>query len=545
MHALAEEFSNMNIVYLATHAFAIFLIVGFVYWCYRFWSKKFDLAGTGRCKMPDADELGGPKLASVLSAWDLTLLGIGAIIGTGIFVLTGIAAATQAGPAVVISFVVSGLACAFAALAYAELAASVGGCGSAYGYSYAAFGEFFAWIIGWDLILEYGVSVAAVANGWSGYFNTGLSALSKALQSQGMNVDLSLPAALTKGPLATKTVMVLDAATKTEVATKVADPGIINLPAAGIIIILMLLLVRGVKQSARLNAAMVAIKLATIALFIFFAFSHINFDLWKDFMPFGWFETKPDGSKVGILAAASLVFFAYVGFDAVSTAVEEAKNPKRDVPIGILGSLVFCTVIYIIVSGLLTLIVPYNTLNVKEGSPVAYALTQIGIQGGAALVATGVIMGLTTVMLVLYYGLTRIILAMSRDGLFPPMFGKVSDKTRTPVRTTVICGLIMAFMAGMVPLGALAELVNIGTLAAFVMVCGGVIVLRMKNPTMKRHFQTPGGILIPVLGVISCGALICFLPLETMVRFVVWLVIGLVIYFEYSMRNSHLHPKKA
>lgn len=546
MHELAKEFSNMNIVSISTHAFAVFMIVGFIYWCYRFWSTKFDLAGTGRCKMPESESLEGPKLAPVLTAWDLTLLGVGAIIGTGIFVLTGIAAATQAGPAVILSFVVSGVACAFAALAYAELAASVGGCGSAYGYSYAAFGEFFAWIIGWDLILEYGVSVAAVANGWSGYFNTGLSALTKSLQTNwGLKVDLTLPAALTKGPLAMKTEMVMDAATKKQIATQVADPGLINLPATCIILILMFLLIAGVKQSAKLNAAMVAIKLATIVMFIFFAVGHVNFDLWKDFMPFGWFKTNPDGTTVGILAGASVVFFAYVGFDAVSTAVEEAKNPKRDVPIGILASLVFCTIIYIVVSGLLTLIVPYDTLNVKEGSPVAYALTQIGVNGGAALVATGVIMGLTTVMLVLYYGLTRIILAMSRDGLMPPMLGTVSDKTRTPVRTTVICGLVMAFSAGLVPLGTLAELVNIGTLAAFVMVCGGVIMLRLKNPNAHRPFQTWGGITVPVLGVLSCGALILFLPVATMLRFVVWLVIGLVIYFEYSMRNSKLAPKKA
>lgn len=445
-------------------------------------------------------------LKKCLGAFDLTLLGIGAIIGTGIFVLTGVAAATQAGPAVTLSFVVAGVACAFAALAYSELAASVGGCGSAYGYSYAAFGELIAWIIGWDLILEYGVAVAAVANGWSGYFNNALSA-----------VGLGLPEMLVKGPF---------------------DGGLVNLPAASIILILMCLLIAGVRESARLNAAMVFVKLMTLAVFIAVAVFHVQPENWTPFVPFGWFDHTPDGKTVGVLAAASLVFFAYVGFDAVSTAVEEAKNPQRDVPIGILASLVFCTLIYIVVSGLLTGILPYADLNVS--SPVAYALQQIGINWASALVATGVITGLTTVMLVLYYGLTRVILAISRDGLLPPFFAKVSDKTNTPVRTTVLCGVIMAVMAGFIPLGALAELVNIGTLTAFVLVCAGVIVLRRTQPDMPRPFKLPWGITLPVLGVLSCGALIAFLPTVTYMRFALWLGVGVVIYFAYSVRHSKL-----
>lgn len=445
-------------------------------------------------------------LARVLGPWDLTLMGIGAIIGTGIFVLTGVAAATQAGPAVILSFVVAGFACAFAALAYAELAASVRGCGSAYGYSYAAFGELIAWIIGWDLILEYGVSVAAVANGWSGYFNNILTA-----------IGIGLPEALTKGPLA---------------------GGIVNLPAAGIILILMALLLAGVKNSARLNAAAVFIKLSTIAVFIALAVFHVHPDNWSDFVPFGWFSRTADGKTVGILAGASLVFFAYVGFDAVSTAVEEAKNPQKDVPFGILASLVFCTVIYIVVSGLLTLIVPYTELNVS--SPVAHALQLIGIRWGSALVGTGVIFGLTTVMLVLYYGLTRIVLAMASDGLLPPYFSTVSGKSQVPVHNTIICGVIMAVMAGFVPLGILAELVNVGTLAAFVLVCAGVIVLRKNHPDMQRPFTAPGGIATPVLGVISCLALIGFLPLMTDLRFIGWLAVGMLIYFGYSLRHSKM-----
>lgn len=481
-------------------------------------------------KKPANCDTTGPALNRVLSAWDLTLLGVGAIIGTGIFVLTGVAAATQSGPAVVLSFVVSGIACAFAALAYAELSASVGGCGSAYGYSYAAFGEFIAWVIGWDLVLEYGVSVAAVANGWSGYLKRGLASM-----------DMPLPDALTKGPWATKGVEV------DGVMTQVADGGIVNLPAVLIILLLMLMLIVGVKQSARLNAAMVFIKLLTISIFIFVAGKVVFMDvakakeLWTPFMPFGWFGTGEDGKHFGVLAGASLVFFAYVGFDAVSTAVEEAKNPQKDVPIGILASLVFCTVIYIVVSGLLTGVVKYDTLNTS--SPVADALSAIGFKAGAALVSAGVIAGLTTVMLVLYYGLTRIIFAMSRDGLLPLSLGEVNEKTRTPVRTTVICGVTMAVMAGFIPLGALAELVNIGTLAAFVLVCGGVVMLRVQQPNLPRPFKTPGGIAVPLLGVLSCGALIVFLPLETHLRFVLWLIVGVVIYFAYGIRHSALNKR--
>ena len=308
------------------------------------------------------------NLKKCLSALDLTLLGIGCIIGTGIFVLTGIAAANQAGPAVILSFIVSGFACAFAALAYAELSSSIGGCGSAYGYSYVACGEFFAWIIGWILLMEYGMSIAAVANGWSGYFNNALTAM-----------GIGLPESLSKAP---------------------ALGGLVNLPAMLIILVIMSLLIVGVKQSAKFNAAMVFIKLLTITLFISVAMFNVNPANWHPFMPYGWFSTLPDGKTVGVLAGASLVFFAYVGFDAVSTAAEEAINPQRDLPRGIIGSLAFCTVIYIVVSLLLTGVVPYQELNVS--SPIAYALQKIGFQGASALVATGVIAGLTTVMLVLY-----------------------------------------------------------------------------------------------------------------------------------------------
>lgn len=445
----------------------------------------------------------------VLSAFDLAMLGVGAIIGTGIFVLTGVAAATASGPAIVISFVVAGTACAFAALSYSELASSIGGCGSAYGYSYAAFGELLAWVIGWDLILEYGVAVAAVANGWSGYFNNALTA-----------IGLGLPPVLTNGPFA-------------------PEPGLVNLPAMGIILVLMGLLIVGIRESIRINAAMVFIKIMTIVVFLAVGVFHINPDNWTPFIPFGWFSTSDTGAPVGILAGASIVFFAYIGFDAISTAVEEAREPSRDVPKGILASLIFCTVIYILVSGVLTGMVHYTELNVSF--PVSFALERVGVTWASALVATGIITGLTTVLLVLYYALTRIIFAVCRDGLLPPFFGKINPRTGTPVRSTVICGVIMALMAGFMPLGTLAELVNIGTLAAFIMVCAGVIVLRFTQPDMPRPFKTPGGILLPVLGILSCGALVAFLPSETHWRFLLWLVAGIVIYFGYGIRHSRLN----
>ncbi len=452
---------------------------------------------------PEKNQL---NLKKCLSAFDLTFLGIGAIIGTGIFVLTGIAAATQAGPSLILAFIIAGSAAAFAALAYAELAAMIGGSGSAYGYSYSAFGEILAWLIGWDLILEYGVAVATVANGWSGYFNNALTA-----------VGMSLPMSLLNGPF---------------------SGGIINLPAACIVLLLMCFLIIGIKESNKLNFIMVVIKLASIAAFILIASFNVHPENWSPFMPFGWFSYAEEGKTVGILAAASLVFFSYVGFDAISTAVEETHNPKRNVPIGILSSLAVCTVIYIVVSALLTGIVPYFKLNVS--SPVAYSLQLLGINWASALIATGVIAGLTTVMLVMYYGLTRITLAISNDGLIPSFFGHINPKTKTPVQTTIFYGLIIAITAGFFPLEALAEMVNIGTLAAFIFVCIGVIVLRFTHPRLSRPFKTPLGIFFPIMGVLSCGALITFLPLITHVRFLLWLAIGVVIYFAYSRKHSKL-----
>ncbi len=446
-------------------------------------------------------------LKRCLSAFDLALLGIGCAIGTGIFVLTGIAAATQSGPAVVLSFIIAGIASGFAALAYAELAASVGGSGSAYGYSYVAFGEFVAWVIGWILLLEYGVGAAAVANGWAGYFINTLS-----------NFGIHLPEAFIKAPVM---------------------GGIINLPAFLIIWILTILLSIGVKESARFNNIIVIVKLSTIVIFIALASMHINTDNWQPFMPYGWFSTLEDGKNIGVLAGASLVFFAYFGFDAVSTAADEAKNPQRDLPVGLIASLTFCTIIYIIVSGLLTGIVPYTELNVS--SPVAYALTRIGHTWSSTLVATGVLAGLITVLLVLLYGLTRILFAMSRDGLISPVFSKINPDRKTPTRIILMCGFIVSLVAGFIPLGELAETVNIGTLASFVMVCVGVIVLRIRQPELHRPFKNPWNPLIPVLGIISCGALMTFLPASTWHRFGLWIIAGIVFYFAYSIRHSKLN----
>lgn len=435
-----------------------------------------------------------------LTAFDLTLLGIGAIIGAGVFVLTGIVAANHAGPAVTISYVISGLACICPALAYAELASTIGGSGSAYTYSYATFGEFIAWIIGWDLILEYAFSLSAVAVGWSGYVNDLLFSL-----------HVTLPLALQKS---------------------IFEGGFINLPAVLIIVFLAIILCIGVKGTSRFNTAIVFIKFFVIALFISVASVNVDLNNWHNFFPYGW---------SGVFSGASLVFFAYIGFDAVSTAAEETIHPERALPIGIVASVIVCSIIYVVIAALLTLIVPYTSLNVS--SPVSQALIIIGHSKIAGLIAAGAIAGLTSVLLVTLYGLTRICFAISRDGLIPTFFSHVHPRTHTPVRAIIINAFVIAVLAGFVPIKDTAELVNIGTLAAFSIVCVGVAVLRRTQPNLSRPFKLPFNPLIPCIGIIFNLILMVNLPSATWWRFIIWMVIGIVIYFLYGKKHSLLERK--
>lgn len=440
-------------------------------------------------------------LHRTLTGFDLTLMGIGAIIGAGVFVLTGVAAATQAGPSIILSYIIAGLAAMFAALSYAELAASVGGTGSAYSYAYSGFGEIIAWIIGWDLLLEYSMSVSTVAIGWSGYVTNFFTA-----------INIHLPVALTKNPF---------------------HGGVFDLPAALVIFLLGGLLCVGVKHSARFNAVIVCIKLATIALFIAIAAVNVDTANWHPFMPFGTY---------GVISGAALVFFAYIGFDALSTAVEEAIEPQRNIPLAIIISLIVCTAVYIIVSALLTGITSYTKLDV--GSPVALSLLLIGYKKAAGIIAIGAIASLTTVMLVMFYGLTRIFLAMARDGLLPKPLAYVNPRTHTPIRIIVLMSLIMGLVAGVTPINHAAQLVNIGTLMAFIFVCGGVVVMRSTHKDMHRPFRLPYSPLIPMLGIITCLYLTFYLSSVTWISFVVWTIIGLMIYFSYGIHRSIMHRKR-
>lgn len=449
-----------------------------------------------------AAEVGIGHLHRVLGPLDLTLLGVGAVIGAGIFVLTGIAAATKAGPALALSFVIAGMACGFAALVYAELASSVPVSGSAYTYAYVTMGEFVAWIIGWDLVLEYGLASAAVAIGWSGYFNAMLAGF-----------GVPLPATLMNGPW---------------------SGGIINLPAAAVILLLSALLAVGVRQTSLFNAIVVVIKLAVLGVFVVVALPHVEPANWQPFMPFGW---------GGVMSGAAFIFFAYIGFDAVSTAAEEARNPQRDMPIGIIASLVLCTLLYILVAGVLTGIAPYATLAVDH--PVAFALAQVGERLAAATVSFGAIAGLTSVLLVLMYGQTRVFYAMSRDGLLPPVFANVHARFRTPARTIMATGTVIAIAAGLMPIAAVTELVNVGTLAAFVVVSVGVMVLRRTRPDLPRPFRTPFMPWVPLLAIGFCAYLIASLPGVTLLRFAIWMAIGVVVYFLYSRHHSRLRATPA
>ena len=440
---------------------------------------------------------GEHSLKKVLGPFELIMLGVGAIVGTGIFVVTGVAAANYSGPALVVSFMIAGSACVLAALCYAEFATTVPIAGSAYTYGYASLGEIWAWIIGWDLILEYSVSIAAVAIGWSGYMVNLLA-----------GIGIQFPATFANPP-------------------GVAG-GIVNLPAILIIGVITGLLILGIRESARVNNIIVLVKLSVVGLFIYLGVSHINPVNWTPFLPYGW---------GGVITGAAIVFFAYIGFDAVSTAAEEVRNPQKDLPIGIIGSLIICTILYIVVSAILTGMVPY--LDFKDTSaPVAYALSRIGITWGSALVSVGAICGITSVILVLLYGQTRIFFAMARDGLLPCSFGTVHKTLRTPVKVTLLVGSVTAVLASLLPLTSIAELVNIGTLAAFIIVAAGVLVLRRTRPELERPFRTPLVPFVPVLCIIACFGLILALPTVTHLRFVIWLAIGLVIYFSYGVRHA-------
>ena len=448
-----------------------------------------------------ADTSNPHHLKRTMNVWSITALGVGATIGTGIFVLTGKAAAVSAGPGVVLSFVIGGIISALAALCYAELASTVPVSGSAYTYVYATLGELFGWIVGWGLILEYALGAATVSIGWSGYFSDFLHA----------TFGIGLPKALANNPF---------------------EGGIINLPAACIILVITALLMRGTQESDFVNKIIVTLKLAVVIFFIVIGSQHINPANWHPFLPFGW---------QGVVNGASLVFFAYVGFDAVSTSAEEVKNPERDLPRGILASLAICTVLYLIVSGILTGILPYYKLDVP--SPVSYSLIQIGLGWAGAIIAVGAIAGLTTVLLALLYGQSRVFYAMSRDGLLPPFFSSVHVKFKTPFYSSLIVGIVVAMIAAIAKLDVVADLVNIGTLVAFALVSIGVIVLRKNEPDLKRGFRVPWNPVLPIMSAVGSLALIVKgLPLMTIECYLTWLVLGLIIYFARSRYTSKLAP---
>ena len=437
-----------------------------------------------------------------LAAVDLLMLGIGAVIGTGIFVLTGVAAAKYAGPAVPLSFILSGLTCALAGLAYAEFASIVPASGSAYTYAYASLGEFIAFIVGWNLILEYTVTSSAVAVGWSGYV-VGLFA----------SAGLVLPHELVVAP---------------------EEGGIFNLPAVLITLFLSFLLVRGTKESVKLNRILVFVKLAAIFLFLVFAAPHVDATNWEPFLPFGY---------SGVVSGAAIVFFAYIGFDAVATTAEECRNAARDLPIGIIGSLFICTLLYAVVAAVLTGVVPYSMLDTAE--PVAFALRHIGYNVGSAIVAVGAICGITTVLLVLLYGQSRIFFAMSRDGMVPANVCKIHRRFHTPYRVTILGAIFVSVIAGVFPIGMIAEMANIGTLSAFLIASIGVMVLRKTEPDLKRNFKCPAVWLIAPLAVLSCGYLMANLPLATWHRFGFWILFGLCVYFGYSRAHSVIGRRAA
>jgi APA family basic amino acid/polyamine antiporter len=469
------------------------------------------------------------RLRRCLGPIQLSSLGVGAIIGTGIFVLTGIAAHDSTGPALVLSFVAAGITCVFAALCYAEFASMVPVAGSAYTYAYATLGELFAWIIGWDLILEYAVASSTVAHGWSHYFQDFLNIF-----------HMNVPNVFRNAPF-----------DYDPVTGQLSLTGHwFDLPAVAIALIITAILVKGIKESASVNAAIVITKIVIVLFVIVVGAKYVNPANWHPFAPFGltgvsFFghtllgKTGPGGEPIGMLAGAALVFFAYIGFDAVSTHAEEARNPARDVPIGIITSLVLCTILYIAVSAVLTGMVPYYNINID--APVSDAFRQVGLPWAQLLISIGAVAGITSVLLVMMLSQSRIFLAMARDGLLPTgFFAAVHDKFRTPWKSTILTGVCVATMAAFLPLRILADLVNIGTLLAFVIVCAAVMIMRRTHPEVHRPFRAPLGPIVPILGICCCLLLMFSLRVENWWRLFIWLGIGLVIYFSYGIRHSRI-----
>lgn len=470
---------------------------------------------------------GEHRLRRVLGPVALTSLGVGAVIGAGIFVATGAAARNVAGPALMVSYVVAGVTCIFAALCYAEFASMAPVAGSAYTYAYTTLGEFVAWIIGWDLILEYAVGAATVANGWSGYFQSVLA-----------KTGIILPVALRSGPIIYK-----------DGVFHMTD-AVVNLPAVVIVAIITAVLVKGIQESAGFNALMVMIKVAAVVFVVLVGAFYINPENWKPFAPFGWTgvsffgipvhgQTNAGGEPIGMLAGTAIIFFAFIGFDSVSTHAEEAIRPQRDVPIAIIASLLICTVLYVAVVAVLTGMVPAQSLSVDAG--VSDAFRQKGLPWAEVIIASAGVAGITSVLLVMMLSAPRVILAMARDGLVPKkFFADVHPRFRTPWKSTVLIGVFVGIMAGVLPIDALLHLTNIGTLFAFVIVCAAVLVMRKTDPGAARPFKCPLVPLVPILGIVFCLLLMFSLPAANWWRLLAWLAVGVVIYFSYGHRHSHI-----
>jgi APA family basic amino acid/polyamine antiporter len=460
------------------------------------------------------------ELKKSLTALNLILLGIGAIIGAGIFSLTGLAAANNAGPAVTISFMIAGLGCAFAGLCYAEFASMLPIAGSAYTYSYATLGEFVAWIIGWDLILEYAVGAATVAISWSRY-------LIKLLEKLGVE---NVPYQWMMSPF------------EDTMVKGVSVNGIINLPAIFITCLMSLILIRGINESAKLNNVIVALKITVVIAFIVLGWSYMNPANHADYIPantgafenFGW---------TGVMTGAAVVFFSFIGFDAVSTAAQEAKNPQRDMPIGILGSLVICTILYVLFSYVMTGLESYKLFK-NEAAPVALAIAATPYSFFQELIIIAILAGYTSVIMVLLMGQSRVFFSMSKDGLVPAIFSEVHPKFQTPWKSNILFAILVSLFAGLVPVSVVGEMTSIGTLFAFVLVCIGVLVLRKKQPNAPRAFRTPFVPFVPVMGIIVCLYLMYALPIDTWIRLFVWMAIGIVIYFLYSKKHSKLNQQQ-